>query len=250
MTFKKAYFDIFSETLKEYGFICHKKSGRFFRVINGEIVQFIKYRAGRPTVKGHRSFTIKAGMVSVYCQTLADDRLEWSSSDMHYLAYSIYGEEKSGSMPIDYEYTNENMTDMLRTALEHTKEIILPRFDEVCDLSAYIHKWALPVKRSSISGADKFASDSLVLILTDCHDDFKEQLERDQAEIKRILTSQNRLEILDSECKLLYDSIITDIVLPRDKVFADPKLYERALEEAEQRRQANILTLNEYGIIL
>ena len=239
MTFKKAYTDIFSEYLKKLGFVCDK-SGRFFRLINGEIIQFIKYRASRPTVKGHRGFTTKAGMVSIYCQSLDDDRLEFISSDVYYWAGRIYGDEKTRTMPVEYEYTNENMQEILGLALEHTKEIILPLFNEVYDLDSYIYKYALPIKRSNISGADKFAADSLVLIMADDHGNFREQLERDYAETESILTLQNRLEILDQQRSLLYDAIVNNIAVPRDRVFADAELYAGALKEAERRKEANM----------
>ena len=53
---------------------------------------------------------------------------------------------------------------------------------------------------------------------------------------------------MEDEKKSLYKSIIVDTAGSRDKVYADPELYKRAMEEADRRKKANTELLRSYGI--
>jgi hypothetical protein len=47
----------------------------------------------------------------------------------------------------------------------------------------------------------------------------------------------------------LYQGIMVDVVQSRDKVFNDPDLYKKAMEEANRRKEQNLKILRELKVI-
>lgn len=52
----------------------------------------------------------------------------------------------------------------------------------------------------------------------------------------------------EEEKSKTYRGVVERIAGSRDKVYADPELYKKALEEADRRKKANTKLLRSYGI--
>lgn len=250
MSFKNCFNNIFSKDLEKYGFLYNKKLGKHIKIINGEIIQFISYIKSKSTKKGYQAFNVFSGMASIYCESLDDEWLRNLGIDLHTMVYNVCPEDRLNIQPIDYEYNNDTMVEVIELALQHTKEIILPLFDEVNDLNTYIYKYVTYCKRSCISGANRFNADSLALIVSDNHDNFNDWLQRDYDRAENYCKKSNRLDILDSERELLYRAIVTNIVEKRDEVYNDTELYSKAIDEAKTRKANNTFYLRENDLIV
>lgn len=78
-----------------------------------------------------------------------------------------------------FEYNEENMIEVVEKSAEITKESVLPVFADVTDLTSYV-KYAKKYAVNVLRMCDKFIDDSLVLILTNNHDDFMESFQEEE----------------------------------------------------------------------
>ncbi len=130
-----------------------------------------------------------------------------------------------------FEYNEENMIELVEKSAEITKKLVLPVFDGVTDLTSYV-KYAKEYSLNVLRLCDKFLDDSLVLILTNNHDDFMEIVLREK----------------ESERKLIKQCIEESYTAPRDRVYNSPDLMKAALEEAKKCRMINLEMLAKYKI--
>lgn len=122
-----------------------------------------------------------------------------------------------------FEYNEQNMVEVVEKSAEITKELVLPVFAEVTDLTSYV-KYAKKYTINVLRMCDKFIDDSLVLILTNNHDDFMECLQKEK----------------ENEREFIKQCIEESYTTPRDRVYNNPELLKAALEEAEKCKKTNL----------
>jgi len=225
MTIDKAFKDVYSNLLEEYGYQYCAKLKRFVKVVNEELIYFFGIKKVPAYKKGKKCFTVKAGISSVYffyeCFEMLFDFNEGE----------LYEFSPTRNYVRGFEYNKENIIGMMEKSAEITKELIIPIFDKVKDLKSYV-KYTKNYNVNVLGLCDKFLFDSLVLILTNDHDDFMELMKNAKDDEKDFV--RNRI-------KELYTT-------PRDKVYNDPELLKVAYEEAEKRKKENLAMLESYKI--
>ena len=236
MTINKAFKDVYCKFLKEQGYQYCAKLQRFVKVVNKELIYFVGLKKVPAWIKGNKGFTIKAGIMSVYFSKCAewtvnhseDELFKWS---FDYTAHEICMFSPTREYGMGFEYNEENMIEVVEKSAEITRELILPVFAEVTDLTSYV-KYAKEYAVNVLRMCDKFIDDSLVLILTNNHDDFMECLQNEK----------------ECERTFLKQCIEESFTAPRDKVYDNPELLKAAQEEAEKCKKTNLEMLAKYKI--
>ncbi|MCI8669104.1 MAG: hypothetical protein HFI34_06230 [Lachnospiraceae bacterium] len=248
LTINKAFQEVFGKELETHGFYKMKRSKYYVKLINGEIFQYISYANESPGIKGYRGFTMEAGMLTIYSQSLEPKELHRRSGDLLTYGWKKYPYEERRKFSL-YIYNDTNtLIQKLREGLEKTKAIIIPLFAEVEDLNSYI-EFQKEFRLDILSGADQLKEDSLLLIKTNNHDSFMGFFEKALSER---LESAKKGECggdYDYHYRSLYDGIIKNVAQPRDKVYNDEKLYARVMEELERRKEQNLKILQSHGVI-
>ena len=241
-TFKKAFKDVYKETLSEEGFRYNSKYGFYMKLVNEELLEYITYIPSWTPIKGNKCFKIFAGIVSLYC-----DSVDKGSLRMHGVEFFFYSndiKDKSGIV-----YNEGNMLDGIQVSLNKTKKYIIPAFHEVTDLDSYIQFRKKTGGIDAISSAKSFWADSLALIMADNHDDFQDVFQRAIFELKKEMETVGIGGTYEKNYDLLYQGIIKEIAGSRDEIYKDAELYKKAIEEAERRKQANLELLREAKVI-
>jgi hypothetical protein len=239
MTFTKAFKDVFSEYLTQYGFEWCSKVRRFVKVQNQELIFFIGYRGAPASTRSNKCFEVYVGIFSVYFSRFGDWENEYSRESLMKMAFAVSEEPLMDFtnpymyvMGFEYDkYNNDNMTEVLRKAAAATVKWVIPEFDKVTDLKAYVvfTKKHLLIP---LGFCDNFLQDSLTLILTDNHDDFLDNID----------------EQPESEKEFVRQCIKENYTDPRDRVFNDPILLKEALMEAEHSKKINLEALKNLKI--
>ena len=236
MTINKAFKGVYCKFLTEQGYKYCAKLQRFVKVVNKELIYFIGFKKVPAWIKGNKGFTIKAGIMSVYFSKCAewtvnhseDELFKWS---FDYTAHEICMFSPTREYGMGFEYNEENMIEVVEKSAEITRELVLPVFAEVTDLTSYV-KYAKKYIVRVLGGCDQFLDDSLVLILTNNHDDFMEYLQKEK----------------ESERAFLKQRIEELYTTPRDKVYNNPELLKAAQEETEKCKKTNLEMLAKYKI--
>ena len=192
------------------------------KVVNQELIYFIGLKKVPAWLKGNKGFTITAGIMSVYFSKRADWTHGCTEDKLFKWAFD-YG--------MGFEYNEQNMIEVVEKSAEITKELVLPVFAEVTDLTSYV-KYAKEYTINVLRMCDKFIDDSLVLILTNNHDDFMECLQKEK----------------ESEREFIKQCIEESYTTPRDRVYNNPQLLKAALEEAKKCKKTNLEMLAKYKI--
>jgi len=225
MTIDKAFKDVYSNLLEEYGYQYCAKLKRFVKVVNNELVFFIGLKKVSALRKGNKAFTIKAGISSIYffyeCFKMIFDFNE------HEL--QVFSPTRDYGWGFDYN--EENILEMMEKSAEITKELVIPVLENVKDLKIYV-RYAKEYNLRVLKHCDVYMYDSLVLIITNNHDDFMELLR----------------DIREDERDFMKERIETIYTTPRDNVYKNPKLLKAAYEEAEKRKKENLKMLEVYKI--
>ncbi len=174
--------------------------------------------------------------MSVYFSKRADWTHDCTEDKLFKWAFDYTGLQLQMFSPtyeygMGFEYNEKNMIEVVEKSAEITKKLVLQVFAEVTDLTSYV-KYAKEYTINVLRMCDKFIDDSLVLILTNNHDDFMECLQKRERERKRIYKAVYR--------RIIYDS--------RDRVYNNPELLKAALEEAEKCKKTNLEMLAKYKI--
>lgn len=246
-TFASVFNQRFGEMLKPYGFKKIKGGSYFVKLINNEILQFISFRNFRSGYKNYKECTIYAGALSVYSESLNPKSFEINSTDIIRYAY-VSGKPTDGLFSL--VYNEENLQEIVAFATNKTEEIILPVFEKIIDLDSYI-EYRKFYYEGPLLFAEKFREDSLVLIKADNHDDFEDVFE--ESFCASLLINPQAYADKNNYDKLykgLRECIVENIAHSRDKVYNDPELYKKALDEIERRRQLNTEILRSYGLDL
>ena len=219
MTINKAFKDVYGKFLMEQGYQYCTKVQRFVKVVNQELICFVGFKKVTAWNKGDRGFTITAGIMSVYFSECTKWAFDYTGQEIQ-----MFSPDREYGM--GFEYNEGNMIEVVEKSAEITRELILPVLANVTDLTSYV-KYAKKYDLKSLGGCDKFIDDSLVLILTNNHDDFMEYLQKEK-ESERAFIKQRIEELYTT---------------PRDKVYNNPELLKAAHEEAEKRKKSNLEVL-------
>ena len=240
------YKSIFGQALEPMGFIYSKQMKFFFRLINGEIIQFIILKPGPSKLEGYKDFSVSAGIRTIYTETMEKDLfLNSTRSLMHFGGLGLTYEQRGPLLSTPY--SDATIEESVNFALEKTLEYIIPRFSEVTDLASCIEYYK-GHGLSMLKRADSFSEDSLILIKANNHDTFMSELHESVARDLKGLKEGKAGDDYDSTYELFYRAFITFTAEPRDRVYNDPELYAKALAEIERRAAANLEVLKSYGL--
>lgn len=219
MTFNRAFKDIFGSELAEMGYKYSAKLGRFVKVQNDELIYSVGYRNIPAIYHNKKCFTITSGIRTVYFDGINKWVFESTERDLQEFSPTLEW--------LQFAYNELDMCEVVKDSLSRVNELVLPMFNKMNDLMSYID-YAKKQQINVFHYSDRFAMDSLVLFLTDNHEDFEEQIRR---------ASINSDENFVRKCMYEY------LIGPRDRVYNDRELYKRALEEATRRKKENLETL-------
>lgn len=265
----------YREKLESLGF--KKVKGRqpyFVRVLGGEIIQVIACRtahSGRPGE--YKAFDILAGMASVYKPELdfscaPRENLNWVEPIRYFylIPFRLDFQDEIWRSLCVFEYKVEDEDSLrqeLKRALKATEEHVLPVFNKVKDLDAFIEHIMLrrPTDLSIPEydeDRDEFVpendpeNEGLLYIQTNNRTDLKDLFAKRYA---------NRVVFLEcrkaegrtgyrtcEEEKMIIEKRRIETIESRDRIYNDPFVYKRALEELKKRKTANLKVLRECGI--
>ena len=236
----------FGQVLEPQGFIYSKNMRFFFRLINGEIIQYVFLQDVYSPRKGYKDFSIFAGVRSIYADSMEKKALIFSTGDLLYFGgYDIPIEQREEIISISYN--EANMEEAVNFALAKSKKIIIPKLNRVTDLDSCIELYKR-YRPDMIRDADRFAEDSLILIKANNQDSLiKEFQERLTFHLEQVEIGEMGGDY-DYHYESLYDGYIRTIAEPRDRVYNDPELYAKALAEIDRRAAANLEVLKSYGL--
>lgn len=245
MTFNSEFKRIFGDTFSTEGFQYCSKLNAFVKMLSEDLMAFFAVKSAPAWNKGNKGFNFDAGIVSVYNCYPIDKKTLLCAGGMDLSSFVPRDE-----MVVSYEYNGDTMEEVLSSTALYLKERLIPIFDKVYDLNSFIDF----LKEYSIfrlRACDSFAIESLVLIKTDNHDDFQTYFKQHLDELYARIDSGNVGKGYTKEMAYddLFHGIIESIVYPRDRVYSDKNLYNKALEEAERRKTENLKRLCEYKII-
>ena len=244
------------EWLSPHGFIKMKGIPYFGRLINGEILQVITAISSSSLIRGKKAFTIRTCMITVYSGFFGERSFEIFGCNIirfgradnidHHELNRYFQERYKDLYEFDtFYYDDETLREVMEMVLEDVCRLIVPRFDRVRTLEDYVEycKWKQP---AIIARADEFYKDSLLLIKTNNHETFEDMLEywREYA-LERYGDTNNPHYQSYMEDK--YNYYLESYIKPRDKIYADPDLYARAMEELDKRKAENTEKLRKYG---
>ena len=237
MTFNRAFKDIFGTVLYEKEYNYSSKLNRFIKVYNNELVYSVTYRNIPAVCKGKRCFTVTAGIRTIFYETFDKWGFESTEHDLlvYYLRYNDNTIDNSSYIinKMQFIYDEVSLCETIEHALSEVVNFILPILDMVNDLTSYVN-YAKRIQMMSLKHGDRFLGDSLVLFLNNNHEDFEDEIE---------MSSKNDDPVFIRKC------IKEDIIEPRERVYNDKILLERAFAEAKKRRKCNLDTLCKFKLV-
>lgn len=250
-TLNTVFKQVFSEGLKEHGFV--KIKGRqpyLVRVIGDEIIHVITCRNEWCAERECKAFMVLATINTVYDISMID----LTKSPHHNINWlkglpGLYYDSNPAGCDSEYQrkiysfmYKADDEVSLrhaMEEALQETKNIIMPIFDEVTNLDACINY----VRRY------QFSIGKLVelYIKTDNHDDLINICQAELEEDIRAIESGHSPWSVEKVCELTEKSRIRTVT-NRDKIYDNPELYARKLEELEQCKETNQAALRSCGL--
>ena len=224
MTIDKAFKDVYSDLLEEYGYQYCAKLKRFVKVVNKELI-FSFYLKKVPAMKkNNKAFTVMSGIVSTYFSDCTRAIFKYNEKEI-----KMYSPTRDYGM--GFEYNEENMIGIMENSAEIVKNLIVPIFEKVIDLPSYV-EYTKKYNVRVLIGCDKFVYDSLTLILTNDHDDFMWGMK---------YARDNEIDFAKRRIRELYSE-------PMNKVYNNPELMKAAYAEAERRKKEILEMLESYKI--
>ncbi len=262
-TLNTVFKEVFSEGLKDEGFV--KIKGRqpyIVRVVNGEILHIITCRNEWIGKEGYKAFEIFGEVASIYRGSLDLTNSPNQNLGMLDPIYKIWGDAN----PFDDTYIktlfkfpyrkedDDSLYQAMEHALEATKKAILPVFDKICDLDALIDYEIPVIPEEYIEGRFEVelwnrSNEGLLYIQTDNHDDLKRQFERWLREtIVLIEHGKHPFNRTVEESRENLEKLRLKIITARDKIYQNPDLHKRTLEELQKRKERNLAGLRACGL--
>ncbi len=286
IAFNAAFVKVFGEALEPHGFKRIKyKYPCFVRIVGDEIIQIITYMKmkGHPFVDGYERTDCSQYDIVCKVETVYSTEIELPTKNFEkYSSYlgkrEIYGREHMFDLDKNYwkkavkyfphKSGDEKLTiSGLEEAIDLTKQILLPALDGVTDLKSfleYIYKfYGTPFLDYNPGHYDHLNQyDGLVRIKVDTCESF---LKRDEEYRLRGFDRSdkvNKVNCAKDPEKLAhylgkvdkerneYISKHEERELFTKQMFGDKEWCEKAFEELERRKAANIETLKGYGVEL
>jgi hypothetical protein len=245
-TLTSVFNQVFELKLTPLGFVRLPKIKMFGRLINNEIFEYIYLKNEYMRIEGYKEFTVYAGVKSVYSDTFDLNYLRFHASDILYFGRNRISIEDRRKM-MSFSYNDENIIEAVAFAFDKTEEYILPVLLKVQDVDSCI-EYFKNTRIDQLRGAANFSNDSLIFFKAGNHDTFEDVFNQSLQE-RFDMIAKGQMGGTEKEAyDRLYDGIITSIAHSRDKVYADPELYNKALEEIEKRNIDNLETLRSYGV--
>ena len=169
MNVKSAFRKLLNDKFEQHGYKYLKEKQVFIKATDTGLVFSIGIRTLTSPAKGIKDFTYTCGMHSIYYGE--SDKSSFCDDDLDY--YQLHKPE------LNHHYTQENFETVLLDTFEKAIENgIIPLFETIVDIPCYIDYMIerVPGRFSNIK-LYRFGNDSLALIMTDNHDDFKDVLE-------------------------------------------------------------------------
>lgn len=267
----------YREKLESLGF--KKVKGRqpyFVRVVGGEIIQVIACRtehSGRPGE--YKAFDILAGMASVYKPELdfscaPRENLNWVKPIRYFYSrpFRLDFRDEIWRSLCDFLYKVEDEDSLrqeLKRSLKATEEHVFPVFNKVKDLDAFIEHIMLRrptdlyvpeynADRDEFVPENDPANEGLLYIQTNNRTDLKDLFAKKYADmvvfLERMKLEGNtgyRYRTCEGE-KAVIENWRIKTIESRDRIYNDPFVYKKALEELKKRKAANLKVLRECGI--
>lgn len=236
MSLKSSFKTVYAELLSKYGYVYCPKLDCFTKLVNQKFIHLIGLNSKRyiAYTSGYKAFSITGTIVSIYYPYLEKTHLNVIAR--HLDSYSHTEVAVRG-----FEYNKNSIEDALMKSFTYAEKSMLPIMEKVVDYDSYIN-YQIRINNEMLSFANQFKFDSLVLIVTDNHDDFM-----------TVVDENYSMQPEEAKSQLLYDSmcqVITDyITKPRDEVFQNTELLSKALIEAKHRKEQNLTKLRLYKVI-
>lgn len=269
-TLDSVFKNVFGEGLAPYGFV--KINGRypyFARLISDEIIHIITYRTDWSGRRGYKAFNILGGVATVYRQSVnltitPKDNLNWLTTVSQFYAIPNlleYDRELCHSIQcFYYKLDDESLNNEIERSFEAARHFMLPILNRVTNLESCIEYFRtfnsqlLNIYDSDFENENPthYCYEGLLLIKTHNHDDgaerMKRTIERTAELMKRKMIGLTQTDF-EKECELLNKVRLEQLTI-RNKLFDDPKLYNKVLGELECRKKANTEILRSYGLKL
>lgn len=241
-TLKSVFIQTFEKGLQPYGFKRLKGTEFLGKLINNEILLYITYEKCGPIIPGKKAFRIKVGAQTIYSYDLSEHQLLLASGDLFFFAYY----DPSLELSMFYHYDKTTLNDVVDNSLNDTIRAAIPVLSKICDLKTYVD-FRSGLNASDFYNANQLYRDSVVLILSDNHDDF--------SKVKTILENSMLSAYNGNSSNPYYQTALRDeikrideeLIASRDKVYSDPDLMEKVKSEAASRKEKNLMILKSYG---
>ena len=275
-TLNTVFKQVYGEVLKPLGFV--KLKGRypyFVRLIGDEIIRVITFINRDTSMLGHKAFSIRCGVATVYRKRISLDESPLDNSNWFTSNLGIY-RTKNPFVPRDiasamfeklytsaYKPNDDSMLKVVKHSLEETKEFILPVLNEVNDIKACIEYFNMfcpglqnlyyEEEEFGNTNPNNFYNEGLLYIKYGSCDYYIENMERRLQ--RQLAMTAHRVKTQQSGyTQKRYDDEYKGIEEHKDiriahanKIFSDREWSSAALTELEQRKLANIEILKSYG---
>lgn len=246
ISFASEFNSYFNNGLYEYGFIKLRGLDCFGKLVNNELLCFITFQKKSAIHKGKKAFSVISGVRTIYSLNLLNienygiDLINYKEVDQTVLQYNPW--------EFLFEYDNTTIVETLEKALYYTVEIALKNLFKVQTLKSYIDFYKM-INISKFKYADEMFGDSILLILTDNHESFDDVYQHNINQIISVYDGDENNPVVLEYKEKIKNVISNDVVGPRDRVFSSPELMQQVTQELEQRKKANTIILQKYGLL-
>ena len=165
MSFNSQFKLIFGETFQTEGFRYCSKLNVFVKMLNEDLMAFFGVKTAPAWNKGAKGFFLTAGIISTYHSSIDKKSILYAGQDLN--SFLPRNEAR-----VSFEYTEDTMEEIISATALYVKERLMPIFNRVYDLDSFID-FLKEYSINKLRACDTFEGESLVLIKTDNHDDFK-----------------------------------------------------------------------------
>ena len=258
---------VFGEGLKEQGFVKIKgKQPYLVRMVGDEIIHIVTCMDEWCGDRGYKKFSIYASVATVYrgeinlMEKPKDIRIPFRDIDYFYIMSNPKNcDEAYRNQILSFRYKKddeESLRCVMKQALGEYRKIVPPLLEQAVTLeSCFEFFWKYNLAHFGVPEYDEVQQafsptayeDGLLLIQMNHHDDFKEKfqkkLEKDYEAIEKGELTWSREQAWED-----HEAYRLEIVTHRDRIYNNPELYKKALEELKRRKAANQEVLRGYGL--
>lgn len=239
MAFKTDFMKTFKAGLEPYGFKRMKGTSCFGKLINNEILLFIKYKKCSSPDRGKKAFDIISGVQTIYSFDLSEHQLELSGTSI--INYNVNATQSP--LYVNFIYDETDQYSVIDQDLQKTILDIIPILLQINDLQSSLD-FLVKYKLGFLYPADSFFRDFVLLFLTDNHDSFEEIIRQEEKTTLQIYNNDSSSEGFKSYMEQITNIIRNELVKSRDKVWESKELQEELQKEIDWRikNNKNLLT--------